>query len=61
VRRRYNGGNNGDLSLSLDEAARLLGIGKATAARAFAELEAKGFIVMRRGGAGTDGRRLSMP
>jgi hypothetical protein len=43
---RYNGGNNGDLSLSLDEAARLLHLGKATVARAFAELEAKGFIRM---------------
>jgi hypothetical protein len=46
LRRRYNGGNNGDLSLSLDEAARLLHMGKATVARAFAELEAKGFIRM---------------
>jgi predicted transcriptional regulator len=46
LRRRYNGGNNGDLSLSLDEAARLLHLGKATVARAFAELEAKGFIRM---------------
>jgi DNA-binding transcriptional MocR family regulator len=46
LRRRYNGGNNGDLSLSLDEAARLLNIGKATVARALAELEAKGFIRM---------------
>ena len=35
----FNGGNNGDL-LSLDEAARLLNLGKATVARAFAELEA---------------------
>lgn len=46
LRRRFNGGNNGDLSLSLDEAARLLHLGKATVARAFAELEAKGFIRM---------------
>jgi DNA-binding transcriptional MocR family regulator len=38
--------SNGDLSLSLEEAARLLHLGKATVARAFAELEAKGFIVM---------------
>jgi predicted ArsR family transcriptional regulator len=50
LRRRYNGGNNGDLSLSLDEAARLLHLGKATVARAFAELEAKGFIRMTRRG-----------
>ena len=33
LRRRYNGGNNGDLSLSLDEGARLLSIGKAPVAR----------------------------
>lgn len=41
---RYNGGNNGDLSLSLDDAAHLLGIGKSTAHRAFEELAEKGFI-----------------
>jgi predicted transcriptional regulator len=46
LRRRYNGGNNGDLSLSLDEAARLLHLGKATVGRAFVELEAKGFVRM---------------
>jgi hypothetical protein len=50
LRRRYNGGNDGDLSLSLDEAARLLHLGKATVARTFTELEVKGFIVtMARG------------
>ncbi len=37
--------NNGELRLPLDEAARILGMGKATVARAFEELEAKGFIV----------------
>lgn len=46
LRCRFSGGNNGDLSLSLDEASRLLGIGKATAKRAFAELVEKGFIVL---------------
>ncbi len=50
LRSRFNGRNNGDLSLSLDEAARLLGIGKTTALRAFADLEAKGFIKMTRRG-----------
>jgi hypothetical protein len=50
VRTRFNGGNNGDLSLSLDEAAQLLRIGKGTAQRAFSELEDKGFLrLMRRG------------
>jgi hypothetical protein len=48
LRTRFNGGNNGDLSMSMDEAARLLGIGKATAQRAFAELEEKGFLRMTR-------------
>jgi len=37
--------NNGELRLPLDEAARLLTLGKATVKRAFDELEAKGFIV----------------
>ncbi len=50
LRSRYNGSNNGDLSVSLDEAARRLGIGKATASRAFKELESKGFIKMNRRG-----------
>lgn len=35
--------NNGELTLSLDEAARLLGLGKATVQRALEELEAAGF------------------
>lgn len=46
LRSRYNGHNNGDLSLSLDEGARLLSVGKATVQRAFSELETKGFIKM---------------
>ena len=41
---RYSGGNNGDLSLSYAEAADLLSLGKSTVARAFNELEEKGFI-----------------
>jgi hypothetical protein len=50
LRTRFNGGNNGELSLSLDEAAHLLGIGKGTAQRAFAELADKGFIAMTKKG-----------
>ena len=50
LRTRFNGGNNGELSLSLDEAARLLSIGKGTAQRAFAELAEKGFIAMTKKG-----------
>lgn len=44
LRSRYNGLNNGDLSLSFAEAADLLALGKSTIARAFGELESKGFI-----------------
>ncbi len=50
LRCRFNGRNNGQLSLSWDEAARLLGLGKGTVGRAFAELEAKGFIKMTKRG-----------
>lgn len=50
LRRRYNGGNNGQLSLSLDEGARLLGLGKATVQRALGELVDRGFIRMTRRG-----------
>lgn len=42
--RRYNGHNNGEISLSVREAARLLHIAKDTASKALNELEAKGFI-----------------
>lgn len=38
--------NNGALTLSLDEAARVLKIGKATAQRALRELEKAGFVRM---------------
>ena len=41
---RFNGGNNGRLTLGWDEAARLLGIGKATVQRALDELIEKGFV-----------------
>jgi len=47
---RYWGGNNGKLSLSLEEGARLLGLGKNTVRRALLELVEKGFIaLMKRG------------
>ena len=45
IRTRYMGRNNGQLTLSLDEGARLLGLGKATVGRALTELQTKGFIV----------------
>ena len=50
LRTRYNGRNNGRLTLSWDEAARLLHLGKSTIGRALEELEDKGFIVMTRRG-----------
>ena len=46
LRCRFNGRNNGELSLGLDEGARLLGLGKSTVYRALKELEEKGFICM---------------
>ena len=50
LRSRFNGGNNGDLTLSLDEAARLLKLGKHTVTRALNELQEKGFITMTKRG-----------
>lgn len=47
---RFYGGNNGKLSLSLDEASRLLDLGKATVARALRELVEKGFLELKRRG-----------
>lgn len=47
---RFNGGNNGKLHLSMNEAAEILGLGKATVKRAFDELVAKGFLALEREG-----------
>ena len=47
---RFNGGNNGKLTLSYNEAMTLLGLGKSTVQRAFKELEEKGFIVLMKEG-----------
>lgn len=47
LRTRYNGHNNGLVSLSLREAAELLGMSQTTAQRALIELEEKGFIKRR--------------
>ena len=41
---RYNGFNNGEISMSVREAARLLNIAKDTASKTFRQLEEKGFI-----------------
>ena len=50
LRSRYNGRNNGQLSLSFRDAADLLGLSKSTVARAFEELIEKGFIKKRKAG-----------
>ena len=42
-RRKYNGSNNGDIAMSVRDAARLLGCGKNTAFTALRELEEKGW------------------
>lgn len=44
IAQRYYGSNNGEISLSVREAARLVHIAKDTATKAFHELEEKGFI-----------------
>lgn len=43
---RFHGSNNGRLHLSMNEAAKTLGLGKATVKRAFDELADKGFLVL---------------
>jgi len=50
LRTRFNGANNGKLSLSLDEGTRVLGIGKMTVSRALGELQEKGFIAKTKQG-----------
>jgi len=47
---RFNGGNNGALHLSMNEAAEVLGVGKATVQRAFDDLVEKGFIALEQEG-----------
>ena len=44
----YN--NNGKIILSVRQAAERMGVSRDTAAKAFRELQAKGFIVVRKGG-----------
>ena len=49
LKRRYKGGNNGQLFLSQREAAKALNVGRDTVARYFAELKERGFIVETNG------------
>lgn len=44
---RFNGGNNGNVRLSMNEAVKALSMSKGTAQRAFKELEEKGFISLQ--------------
>ncbi len=44
IAQRFNGSNNGEISLSVREVARHVHVAKDTATKAFHELEAKGFI-----------------
>lgn len=49
--RRFNGRNNGEISLSKSQAAKSIGVSERTAIRLFAELKAAGFVEeARRGG-----------
>ena len=47
---RFHGGNNGKLTLSMNEGAEALGLGKATITRAYEELVEKGFLALEREG-----------
>ena len=51
LQRLYTGYNNGELFLSVRDAAANLRIGKSTASEAFHELEGRGFIRLNRRGA----------
>jgi AraC-like DNA-binding protein len=50
LRSSFNGRNNGHIFLSYEDAATRLHLSKTTVARAFTELEAKGFIRLRERG-----------
>lgn len=47
---RFNGSNNGSLTLSYAEAGELLGMGKATVQRAYRELVEHGFLMLEKEG-----------
>ena len=50
LRTQFNGHNNGQVSLSFQRAADLLGMSKSTVGRAFKALEEKGFAKLRKRG-----------
>ena len=47
---RFNGGNNGKLTLSYAEAGDIIGMGKATVQRAYGELVTHGFLALEKEG-----------
>jgi len=59
LQRRYNGQNNGEISMSQREAAELLHVKTATAAAAFERLVERGFIRMARDSSFTMKARLA--
>ena len=59
LRSRYNGGNNGEVMLSMDQAKKLLSISKSTASDAYVELTLKGFLAMTK--RGTWHQRMERP
>jgi len=59
LQRRYNGQNNGEISMSQREAAELLHVKPATAAAAFNRLIERGFIRMARDSSFTMKTRLA--
>ena len=58
LRTRFHGGNNGKLHMSLEEAAGLLQLGKATVQRAFEDLQERGLVLRTKRGH-WHGRRAS--
>ncbi|WP_339634558.1 hypothetical protein [uncultured Sneathiella sp.] len=50
LRSKFNGGNNGELSLAYANARKKLHLGNSTIAAAFEELEARGFIDLTKEG-----------
>jgi hypothetical protein len=50
LRCRYNGFNNGRITLSYEEAVRFLGLSKSTVKRAYDELREVGFIMLHKQG-----------
>lgn len=59
IRKRYNGGNNGNIPLSAREAADVLNCSKSKASEAFNELLERGFIKVGRDSKFTQKTKMS--